>query len=214
MRSAEGPARFCWLLCALVAGGSGCGLANGAGLVGHLLYEDEVAICGHCADEGEACAELDDGKWGCRPFADLQSCEAAQNLFFEHEEDGPFLTPARGQPALEDGFSGDCEGGRNSVVANVLVFDPQYDSGLRTDWSLEEDGAERQAQVTLTDVDQQQHNPSLWDVQILPSDDGTVEVDRLEIVFCVSVVLEQAVALQVADKAGHHSNAICLDGLQ
>lgn len=188
-----------------------CGLANGAGLVGHALYEDEVAICRYCAEDGEVCAELDNGSWGCRPFSELQTCSAAADLFFEHEEEGPFLMPARGRTALDEGFRSDCVEGKNAFVADVLVYDFEYDTALMSDWDFEEDGAERAEAVSLTDVDQNVHLPSSWDAQAYASGDGADVAYLVEVVFCLSIVLEDAVALQITDKAGHHSNAICLD---
>lgn len=197
------------LLAALAAGG--CGLANGVGLVGHLLYEDQTAICRHCAEQGDACGDLDDGSWGCRPFSSFQTCDAARDLFEQHGPESPYLMPARGQTSLSKGNRTACDGGKNPFVADVLTYDFEYDTGLRTDWSLAEDGDERASHVILYDADHNQHRPTSWDVQGLPSTDGSDIVYHLEILFCVSVLLEQPVALQVSDKAKHFSNPICLD---
>lgn len=188
-----------------------CGLANGAGLVGHGLYEDEVAICRYCAEEGELCAELDNGSWGCRPFADLQGCAAADNLFFEHEAEGPFLSPVRGRTDLDEGLRSDCADGKNPYIADVLVYDFELDTDLSKDWNIDEDDPELAERVLLTDVDQNVHEPSAWDAQAYYSSDGNDVTYRVEITFCMSIVFEHPVALQVADKRGHHSNAICLD---
>lgn len=188
-----------------------CGLANGAGLVGHLLYEDQIAICRHCAQQGELCADLDDGSWGCRPFTDFQSCDAARDLFEQHGDESPFLMPARGETALDEGFRSDCEGGKNPFVAEVLVYDFEYDTRLMTDWELADDGAERGELVTLYDADHNPHHPTSWQSQGFPSTDGSDIAYHVEMVFCVSVLFTEPVALQVADKVGHFSNPVCLD---
>lgn len=190
---------------------AGCGLANGAGLTGHLLYEDQIAICRHCAEKNELCAELDDGSWGCQPFSAFQTCDAAQDLFEQHGLESPYLQPARGKTALEEGFRNDCDGGKNPFVAEVLVYDFEYDVGLGTDWVLEDDGPERGERVTLYDVDRNPHHPTFWNGQGLFSTDRSDLAYLVEMVFCLNIRVEHPAALQVEDKAGHFSNPICLD---
>lgn len=185
-----------------------CGIANGAG-VPHMLYSDDVAFCRYCATSGDVCAEDEGGDLACTEFSTLMDCDAAQNLFFTWEEGGSFLTYEGGKKDLARGFSRDCPDGLNPYLANVLVFDPEYDARVASSWNADDGPAERADDVTLIDAEQRTYKPASWDSQVLYSNDDNDAAYAVEILFCLSVVFDDPVAVQVVDKAGKHSNAIC-----
>jgi hypothetical protein len=200
------------LTCALSLGAAGCGIANGLGMA-NPLHADRVAFCRYCADRGEVCIEDERGEDACAPFEALMGCDAAQSLFFTHEEGGSYLSYEGGKGQLGKGFARDCPDGQQAYVAEVLVYDAEYDPQVGTSWdSATSSSQARGDDVMLVDADQRPpYKPTKWDTQALYSTLQDTAVYAVEIVFCTQVVFTEPVALQVRDKAGNHSNAVCLD---
>jgi hypothetical protein len=212
MRTIERVARVVAVL-ALAGVVASCGFANGAG-VPHLVYEDDVALCRFCAQKDQICVERQNGSLGCSEFSEVSWCNAAQNLFFAYEEDGPYATHERGAREWSEGLRRDCETGRNAYVVEALFYDPDGDVAFEDDWELEFDGEtinglEVKDLVYIVDANQVQYAPTRWDAQVFPSNTGADTAYAVEFTFCLGFELDAPVALQVTDEAGHHSNPVC-----
>jgi hypothetical protein len=190
---------------------AGCGIANGLG-VPHLIHEDVVGACRFCAEEnGQICVREGDRRT-CADFGAADGCTAAQNLFFQWEEEGPYLSPERSELRLGIGSRRDCDG-QDAFTADVIVFDSEYDTRLNESWDRGFDPETWADDVSLIDAEGNVFHPERWESQGFYSGDGGAEAYFVEIVFCLNASPDDAVALQIVDKSGHHSNPLCFDPL-
>ena len=208
MKTVERFASLSLLALLTVLPSGGCGFANGLG-VPHLLYQDDIALCRSCTEDDQICVERSDGSLGCSDFSQLNWCNAAANLFFQFEAEGPYVTVERGKGEWQDGFRSDCPNGQNAYVVEALVFDKQDDIVVKDGWDASFDPPEDGDLVALIDADQNVYPPTSWDSQVFTSTTGADTAYSLEVVFCLSLELDAPVALQITDDAGHHSNPVC-----
>jgi hypothetical protein len=207
MRRAEGLALAAALLS--LAAFAGCGFINGAG-VPHLLHEDQVALCRYCTQSDQVCVARQNGALGCSDFSQLNWCNAAENLFFQYETDGPYVTVKPSQGDWQEGFRSDCPEGRNAYFVEALVIDPQNDVVVDDEWDVQFDPLEDGEKVAIIHPDQTDPIlPERWDSQVFTSDTGADTAYSIEVTFCLGFELDDAVALQITDDGGHHSNPVC-----
>lgn len=188
---------------------AGCGFINGAAGVPHLLHEDQVALCRYCTQSDQVCVERADGSLGCSDFSQLNWCNAAENLFFQYEPDGPYVTVSPGRGDWQEGFRSDCDSG-NAYYVEALVIDPQGDVVVSDEWDVELDPVEDGDKVTIIHPDQTEPIvPVRWDSQVFTSNTGGDTAYSIEVTVCLPFELAEPVALQIVDDAGNHSNPVC-----